>query len=208
MSKRTEEFFDKVYAAADAEAQQAVYDAWASQYDAAMVETGYASPPILAAMLKKALGGASGRVIDIGCGTGLGGEALRQAGFRTIDGIDLSPDMLAAAAAKSIYRNLVQADLMANPEFPDSGYEAAYAAGVFTLGHLGPDAVPTVMRALGPAGVFALTVADHAWSEQGWDGALAALEGGYVADCIAHEYDDHVKGHDLRAHFLLLRKPE
>jgi predicted TPR repeat methyltransferase len=50
-------------------------------------------------------------VIDIGCGTGLAGQALTGHGFTIIDGLDYSAEMLKVAAGHGIYRKLIEADL-------------------------------------------------------------------------------------------------
>jgi SAM-dependent methyltransferase len=49
--------------------------------------------------------------VDLGCGTGRTGTWLRQHGVRTIDGADLTPEMLLVARSKGVYRDLVEADL-------------------------------------------------------------------------------------------------
>ena len=46
---------------------------------------------------------------------------LRELGVTTIDGIDLSPEMLAVAAGTGAYRNLTVADLNQLPISPDAG---------------------------------------------------------------------------------------
>ena len=48
---------------------------------------------------------------DLACGTGRTGVWLARRGVGAIDGVDLTPEMLAAAQAKGIYRRLVLADL-------------------------------------------------------------------------------------------------
>jgi SAM-dependent methyltransferase len=53
------------------------------------------------------------RAADLGCGTGRTGAWLRRNGVAVIDGVDLTPEMLAAARPKGIYRHLVEADLAA-----------------------------------------------------------------------------------------------
>jgi len=45
--------------------------------------------------------------LDLACGTGRTGEWLRARGVATIDGIDLTPEMLERARAKRLYRSLV-----------------------------------------------------------------------------------------------------
>src|SRR5919206_4938057 len=47
--------------------------------------------------------------VDLGCGTGRTGAWLRQRGVRTIDGVDLTPEMLVVARSKGVYRDLVEA---------------------------------------------------------------------------------------------------
>jgi SAM-dependent methyltransferase len=48
---------------------------------------------------------------DLGCGTGRTGAWLRQRGVELIDGVDLTPEMLAVARQRGVYRRLVEADV-------------------------------------------------------------------------------------------------
>jgi SAM-dependent methyltransferase len=50
---------------------------------------------------------------DLACGTGRTGAWLARHGVGAIDGVDITPQMLAAARSKGIYRRLVEADLAA-----------------------------------------------------------------------------------------------
>ena len=45
-------------------------------------------------------------IVDLGCGTGLVGEQLYNLGYKNIDGMDLSENMLKDAEEKGIYRYL------------------------------------------------------------------------------------------------------
>jgi SAM-dependent methyltransferase len=54
------------------------------------------------------------RAADLGCGTGRTGVWLRQHGVVDIDGVDLTPEMLAVARSKGVYQSLVEADLAAS----------------------------------------------------------------------------------------------
>jgi SAM-dependent methyltransferase len=47
----------------------------------------------------------------LACGTGRTGAWLRERGVGIIDGVDITPEMLAGAASRSIYRRLVEADV-------------------------------------------------------------------------------------------------
>ena len=52
-----------------------------------------------------------GRVVDLGCGTGRTGAWLRRHGVKHIDGVDLTPEMLARAHARGVHDRLVEADV-------------------------------------------------------------------------------------------------
>lgn len=51
------------------------------------------------------------RAADLGCGTGRTGAWLRSKGVASIDGVDATPEMIAVARPRGIYRRLVQADV-------------------------------------------------------------------------------------------------
>src|SRR2546427_9729018 len=53
------------------------------------------------------------RAADLGCGTGRPGGWLRARGVARLDGIDLTPEMLAVARGREIYDHLVHADVAA-----------------------------------------------------------------------------------------------
>lgn len=54
---------------------------------------------------------AAGAVLDLACGTGRTGAWLRAQGAQVIDGVDITPEMLAQAQAKGIYRALYTASV-------------------------------------------------------------------------------------------------
>lgn len=205
MSKRTEDLFQKVYEAKNSQEQAAAYAEWADSYDQAMAESGYVSPPQLAAMLADYCPPTEAAVLDVGCGTGLSGVALKAVGFAEVDGADISDAMLAEAAKKSLYRKLTVVDLMKGIPEPEDSYDGAFSTGTFTLGHVGPEAIPEVIRVLKPGGVFCLTVSDQSWDDQGYAAKLTSLAEGRF-EVAADEMHDHVVSHNMQAHFLALRK--
>ena len=51
------------------------------------------------------------RIIDIGCGTGLTSIFLHRQGYKCLDGVDLSPDMVRVAIDRQIYSEVMVADV-------------------------------------------------------------------------------------------------
>ena len=66
--------------------------------------------------------GGAERTLDLACGTGRIGRWLRARGVRSLDGIDLTPEMLAQARAKEVYDRLLQGDLRAT-SLPPAAYD-------------------------------------------------------------------------------------
>jgi SAM-dependent methyltransferase len=54
-----------------------------------------------------------GEVADLGCGTGRTGAWLAERGIEAIDGVDLTPEMLAVARERGVHRRLIEADVTA-----------------------------------------------------------------------------------------------
>jgi len=106
-------------------------------------------------------------VIDLGCGTGAVGRRLAQLGVTTIDGVDLSPEMLTVAARTGSYRRLSVGDLNALPEALNASYAASVSAGTFTTGHVGPGAVSRLMALLRSGGLVAWVIAAAMWPQFG-----------------------------------------
>ncbi len=68
--------------------------------------------------------------LDLGCGTGLGGQAFRNC-IAVLDGIDLSEKMIAFAAAKDLYRNLHVGNIVNFLKSARENYDFYLAADVF-----------------------------------------------------------------------------
>jgi SAM-dependent methyltransferase len=51
------------------------------------------------------------RAVDLGCGTGRIGGWLRDKGVESIDGIDVTPEMLALARSRNVYDRVIEADV-------------------------------------------------------------------------------------------------
>ncbi|WP_413875056.1 class I SAM-dependent DNA methyltransferase [Albidovulum sp.] len=150
------------------------YRDWADRYDrdfAAGMD--YRSPAAVAAAFA-ALGG-RGPVLDVGAGTGLVAEALAREGIGPVDGIDISAEMLAIAAAKGVYRRTILADLTRALPIENSVYSGLISAGTFTHGHVGPEAFEELLRIARPGAVFAVTVHAAVYDRDGFATAFARL---------------------------------
>ena len=142
----------------------AVYRDWAASYDDDVFgRLGFTGSARIAELLVAHLPDRSAPVLDLGCGTGAVGVRLAELGVTTIDGVDLSPEMLAIAERTGAYRTLSVADLTAGDLALTEGYGATISAGTFTTGHVGPDVVPRLLRALEPAGLIAWVIGDGMW---------------------------------------------
>ncbi len=88
------------------------FDHFADQFDKQLVEVlGYNVPEKLGEMID-ATGRRLNRVVDLGCGTGLAGLRLREGERSRLVGVDLSTRMLAKSAARGVYDELVEADIV------------------------------------------------------------------------------------------------
>ena len=148
MSKESQKHSsEKAYRLKTPQEHQKFYDDWADTYESQFVESkGYIYPKKIAEYFVNHVGLNHNPVIDIGCGTGLVGLALRMNGWNSeIDGVDISHGMLKMARAKGVYRKLFKADLSSSEYTPESIYASLISAGTFTHGHLGPDVLLKVL---------------------------------------------------------------
>ena len=144
-------------------ATAALYANWAERYDHDVFEVaGVIGSARIADLLAEHVPDRTAAVLDLGCGTGAAGLRLHEHGFAHLDGVDLSPEMLAVAARRGVYRRLATADLTV-PGSVTGGYDASIAAGVFTTGPLGAVEVGPLAALVRAGGVLAWVVADPLW---------------------------------------------
>ena len=134
------------------------YSAWAETYEATVLDL---MDLRLLERLRTIDWPASGRALDLACGTGRGGVWLKAHGVAMIDGLDLTPAMLEKARAKGVYDRLLTGDVAA-VDLPDAAY------GLVTqlladehLADLGP-VYREAFRLTAPGGRFVL-VGYHPW---------------------------------------------
>jgi len=149
-----------------------VYGEWAENYDQSFgAAWGYIAPREIAAILKGEVS-ASAEILDIGAGTGLVAEHLRG---RTVDAIDITPEMIEVARSKGLYRQLMLGDLTKVLDIPDASYDAVVSCGTFTHGHVGPECFPELLRITKPGAVFACGTIGPVLDGAGFGSALARL---------------------------------
>lgn len=169
---------DNAYALNGPDDCRRLYADWAASYDAGFAaDMEYRLPAHVAAAFLAHGGGAAAPVLDVGAGTGLLAAALRDHGFAgAIDGVDLSPEMLALAGEKRLYRRVFAADIT-RPLPPCGPYAGIVSSGTFTYGHVGPDAIAHLEQVAAPGALFALSINAGVFRAQGFDRALAARPG-------------------------------
>jgi len=191
---RGRKFLDRIYALEDAGDVRTFYDDAAIDYDDILLsEIGYVSPDICAHAIAPYLPDRDVRLIDLGCGTGLAGQALAALGFEHIDGVDYSKEMLAVAERKGCYSKLALADLNAGLAVPDGCYSASISVGVFGQ-HVLPDALDEALRIVEPGGVVCFSVNERAFESCGFREKVEALQSaGRVTSLSLTKEPYHVK---------------
>ena len=163
----SDEMLAAAYALDGPDANRSLYARWADTYESGfVVDSRYVyHEQVVAVFADAGLTdvGAGGVVVDVGCGTGLAGVALRRASTFGIDGIDISPEMLHRASLKqhegtAVYRSLIAADLTAPLAIGTGTYAGVVSVGTFTHGHVGPASLDEVVRIVRPGGWAAIGI--------------------------------------------------
>jgi len=147
-----------------------LFDQFSADYDSRMLgQLAYRAPVILRELASFVIPGRTGlAVLDLGCGTGLSGAAFKDRAAR-LDGVDLSPVMIAEARARGVYDALTVGDIESG--FGSEDYDLVVAAD--TLVYLGDLEVTfaKVWAALRSGGTFLFTVEakDEAKDENGFE---------------------------------------
>jgi predicted TPR repeat methyltransferase len=164
-----------------------LFDGYAARFENELVgNLGYRAPEILHAVFAPHVPlGAKLDIVDLGCGTGLGGAAFRTLA-RRLDGIDLSARMIEQARARDIYHELTVGELIACLDAGASErYDLALATDVLVyFGALGP-LFGAVRRVLRPDGWFLFSLERRRDRDDGFalhDGHRYVHGRGYVLE--------------------------
>jgi 2-polyprenyl-3-methyl-5-hydroxy-6-metoxy-1,4-benzoquinol methylase len=139
-------------------AVRAAFNRFGPEYHEAILASG-APAGAAQALMPHLSPGARG--IDFGCGSGVLGIALYDAGLRQpLDGIDLSPVMLDLARETGCYRDLVEANLLLPLECPALRQPYDFAITMGLMGDYVPYyiALPHIVSCVRPGGTIGYAV--------------------------------------------------
>lgn len=148
---------------------RAVFDQYAPAFDQALAALSYCAPAMLAGAIAELCRAdrcamAFGAMLDLGCGTGLAGAALRDV-VRRLEGFDLSSAMIEQARRKGIYDACEVEDLtaaLAQRARDAKTYDLIVAADVFVYCAALGTTMKGCAEVLSPRGLLAFTVETHA----------------------------------------------
>jgi predicted TPR repeat methyltransferase len=151
----------------DPDKVRAFYEDWAQRYDIDTSSVDYNAPAISARLLQQYLAATDGRLLDAGCGTGLVGVELGNLGYHDIEGFDLSDSMAQRALATGAYRQVKGGiDMMqATQSYAAEAYDALLSVGVFTLGHVPPEALLVLLSLTRPGGLLVVSTRTHYYDQ-------------------------------------------
>lgn len=151
------------------------YDEWAQRYDGDLADWSYQGPAVVAEILAGRTPDAD-PVLDVGCGTGLAGRALRERGFTgRILGLDISTASLEVAAQTGVYASLEVADLQQRLPLDDDSVGAVVCVGVMTYLPQVEQVWRELARVTGPRGVVVLTQRADLWDERHCEAVVGRL---------------------------------
>ena len=159
--------------------KQQLFDDWAPSYDHDLVEElGYVADAEACRHFETRVPDRAARILDAGCGTGLVGRRLYDAGYRDLHGSDYAAKMLDEARETGAYRSLAQHDLT-RPVTTDTPFDAAIAVGVFAFSVPSAQHLVNITGALKPGGLALVTVNGKAWRDVDWPAKLEDFDQRY-----------------------------
>ncbi len=201
----TTTYLDKIYSADSADLRP-FYAQWAQSYDQEVGENGYVTPLRIAEALARNVKDLSITILDYGCGTGVSGQAFQKAGFLTIDGVDISAEMLEVAAQKKIYRRLEVFAPESGPNVKLGAYQIIAAVGVIGAGAAPLAVLTKIMALLAPKGLFVFSFNDHTLEDPAYDGLVEDYVNQGQAVLHLKEYGDHLPKQKINSNIYILEK--
>jgi predicted TPR repeat methyltransferase len=183
------------------------YEDWAKNYNVDTSRSDYTGPAISARLLSQHLPARDGKLLDAGCGTGLVGMELKAFGYDNIDGFDLSDSMAEEAIATGAYLQVQGGiDMMrATESYPAGNYDAILSVGVFTLGHVPPEALIVLLRLVSAGGLLLISTRTHYYDQTSFQQVVDDLiDSGQVE--LLQAIRDAPYNNDGDGHYWVMRK--
>lgn len=199
-------FLDKVYDVQGPAFTRKSHDAWSQSYDEEIALHGDVMPGRCAEALAAYVKDQAEPILDFGCGTGFSGLALKLSGFSTIDGLDLSVEMLDIAKSKGVYRTLSQTDGKNRLSHTPGAYAAIAAVGVIGMGAAPISVLHSLMHGLAKGGTLVLSFNDHTLEDPSFEAGLNEWLDCGAATLLFREYGPHLPGINLKANVYVLEK--
>ena len=201
----TKTYLDKIYST-DSTDLRPFYAQWAQSYDQEVGENGYITPLRIAEALARHVKDLSIPILDYGCGTGISGQAFQEAGFPTIDGVDISDEMLEVAAQKKIYRRLEVFAPEIGPDVKLGAYNIIAAVGVIGAGAAPLAVLDQIMALLAPKGLLVFSFNDHKLEDPAYDGRVENYVKQGQAALHLKDYGDHLPKQKINSNIYILEK--
>ena len=183
------------YAVKSPDDNRELYAKWAATYEQFLDDNRYVYARQVAEMFTERSAVEGEPVLDAGCGTGRVGWELSRLGISPVDGIDISPEMLAEAGTMTgpggapSYRRLLEADLTGSIDLETDSYSGLVSSGAFTHGHLGPDALAELLRVVRPGSVGVIGVNSSIFESNGFKTRLER----YAADGVIGDLEAQLR---------------
>ncbi len=149
-----------------------IFDVFAADFDSVLRALDYRAPQLIRKCLEDIYKDKKRprlKILDLGCGTGLCGEFLKDyAGWFGLDGVDISPKMLEAAKRKKLYSRLINSEMTAYLNNSPDRYNLMVAADVFTyVGDL-ENLFKAVHKSLKKKGRIIFTISENTQNDKAY----------------------------------------
>jgi len=193
------------------EAIKQFYAGWAETYDEQTADWNYVAPAHSVDLLRQLAADnrvsfdaldSSIRIMDAGCGTGTLARLLSKAGYKHIDGFDLSEDMVEFARNTGLYGEM-ESNVDINEPVRDAwkkGYDCTICVGVFTPGHVPPESLTHLIDLTRSGGVVIVSTRVAYYESEDYQRTSDRLESeGRIQ--LLNAMKDATYTNDERAHY-------